>query len=304
MAAPRPVGDITRGTTHANRLRRLDGWLIHRMTAHLRHHPDALVVDLGFGEAPTTTLELADRLRARLDRAIRVVGIDIDPDRVERALPLTRDGVTFALGGFEVPLPGERRASVIRAANVLRQYDEAAVPMAWRQMTRRLDDGGLMVDCTCDELGRLGSWIAVGRDGMGDPVPRTLTLSLHLASLVPRGSAPRSGSASSAEAERAASRERGRGLGAPAELVRPSRVAERLPKVLIHRNVPGEPIHGLLCDLDRAWSVAAPLGVFGVRQRWIETIRALKATGWPVQDGPARWRLGELTVPWPAVAPR
>jgi hypothetical protein len=25
--------------------------------------------------------------------------------------------------------------------------------------------------------------------------------------------------------------------------------------------------------------------------------------GWPVQDGPSRWRLGELTVGWEAVAP-
>jgi hypothetical protein len=25
--------------------------------------------------------------------------------------------------------------------------------------------------------------------------------------------------------------------------------------------------------------------------------------GWPVQDGPSRWRLGEVTVGWEAVAP-
>ena len=38
--------------------------------------------------------------------------------------------MAFAVGGFEVPLPGrgaDARATVIRALNVLRQYDEAEV---------------------------------------------------------------------------------------------------------------------------------------------------------------------------------
>jgi hypothetical protein len=31
--------------------------------------------------------------------------------------------------------------------------------------------------------------------------------------------------------------------------------------------------------------------------------RALLDAGWPIQDGPSRWRLGEVTVDWEAVAP-
>ena len=43
----------------------------------------------------------------------------------------------------------------------------------------------------------------------------------------------------------------------------PSEVAERLPKVLIHRNVPGEAVHKLMQAMDRAWLDSAPLAPFG-----------------------------------------
>ncbi len=80
-------------------------------------------------------------------------------------------------------------------------------------------------------------------------------------------------------------------------------MAERLPKALIHRNVPGERIHDLLAELDRQWAVAAPLAVYGASQRWIAAVEALRASGWAVHGGRTRWRLGELTLDWAAVAP-
>ena len=40
-----------------------------------------------------------------------------------------------------------------------------------------------------------------------------------------------------------------------------------------------------------------------MRQRFLATAGALREEGWPVLDGPARWRLGEVTVAWAAVAP-
>ena len=43
---------------------------------------------------------------------------------------------------------------VVRAFNVLRQYDVESVPEAWSEMTARLAPGGLILDGTCDELGR------------------------------------------------------------------------------------------------------------------------------------------------------
>jgi len=81
---------------------------------------DPLVIDLGYGALPVTTLELAARLRVvRAD--VRVVGLEIHPER----LAPSRDGVEFALGGFEL---AGRRPVLVRAFNVLRQYPVEAVP--------------------------------------------------------------------------------------------------------------------------------------------------------------------------------
>ena len=256
-----PQGRITRGTTGVNRLRRIDRWIAAQ--PELRRADEPLVVDLGYGRSATTTLELRDRL-AKVRPDVEVVGIEIDPERVRIASAAARDGVMFRLGGFEIPLDAARRPVLVRALNVLRQYDEHEVAAAWATMRARLQPGGLLVEGTCDELGRVASWVGLGPDG-----PRTFTISLRLA-----------------------------------ELESPSIVAERLPKALIHRNVPGERIHALLAELDRAWATHAPLAVYGPAQRWIATVETLRASGLAVHGSRARWRLGELTVDWAAVAPR
>jgi hypothetical protein len=258
----KPVGEITRGTTAPNRLRRVDRWLTFTQGPALRRAADPLVVDLGFGASPVTSVELWARLRAvRPD--VEVVGMEIDPARVAAARRYETTGLSFRRGGFELPVDGARRPVVVRAFNVLRQYAEADVAAAWRLLYGRLAPDGLLVEGTCDEVGRRATWVALGPEG-----PRSLTLAVRLASL-------RS----------------------------PSELAERLPKALIHRNVPGERVHAWLRELDRAWAAAAPLGAFGVRQRWLATV-ATVARDWPVQHGRRRWRLGEVTVAWEAVAPR
>jgi hypothetical protein len=89
----------------------------------------------------------------------------------------------------------------------------------------------------------------------------------------------------------------------PSDIEAPSDVAERLPKALIHRNVPGERVHDLLAALDDCWAIAAPYAPFGPRARWVETCRLLAERGWPVLDHCRRWRLGEITLPWSTVAP-
>lgn len=267
-AASRPVGTATRGTTNPNRLRRMDRWIAATHGAELRRSPAPLAVDLGYGAAPWTAVELLRRLRSAAP-GTRVTGVEIDPARVAAAQPYARDGLEFRHGGFEVPVPG--RPVLIRAANVLRQYDEEGVAAVWRRLCARLapadratgSRGGLLVEGTCDEIGRRHVWVALGPEG-----PRTVTFAARLASLE-----------------------------------RPSDLAERLPKALIHRNVPGEPVHAFLRDFDRAWASAAPYASYGVRQRWIRTVRALTAD-WPVTDGAGRWRQGEVTVAWPALAPR
>src|SRR6476661_8365448 len=98
-----PVGQLTRGTTGHNRLRRCDRWLVHspRVRTALQSAAEPLVVDLGYGALPVTTLELASRLRTvRTD--LRVIGLEIDPDRVKAARSARSDAVEFGLGGFEL----------------------------------------------------------------------------------------------------------------------------------------------------------------------------------------------------------
>jgi hypothetical protein len=80
-------------------------------------------------------------------------------------------------------------------------------------------------------------------------------------------------------------------------------VAERLPKVLIHRNVPGEPIFEFLNALDISWKHHSGLSVFGASQRWISVCKDLRQQGWPLVGVTKRWRLGEVSIDWKAVAP-
>src|SRR4051812_12963896 len=132
----RPLGILTRGTTAPNRLRRVDRWITGTYAGLLRAADDPLVVDLGYGASPVTTVELADRLVA-LRPDVEVVGIEIDPERVAAALPLARPGLSFRRGGFELPVGG-RRPVLVRALNVLRQYDEEAAAHAWVELCGRL----------------------------------------------------------------------------------------------------------------------------------------------------------------------
>ncbi|MFE3161812.1 class I SAM-dependent methyltransferase [Streptomyces sp. NPDC059224] len=253
------MGTVTRGTTNPNRLRRMDRWIAVTHGAALRRAADPLAVDLGYGAAPWTAVELLGRLRTAAPRT-RVVGIEIEPDRVAAAKPYERDGLVFRHGGFEIPVAG--RPLLVRAANVLRQYDESEVAAVWARLCARLAPDGLLVEGTCDEIGRRHVWVALGPEG-----PRTVTFATRLGSLE-----------------------------------RPSDLAERLPKALIHRNVPGEPVHAFLRDFDRAWAAAAPYASYGARQRWIRAVRDL-AGDWPVTDSARRWRQGEVTVTWKALAP-
>lgn len=264
MARPaRLIGNPTRGTTNPNRLRRADRWLAADplVARVLSRASDPLVVDLGYGASPVTTVELARRLSA-VEPRVRVLGLELDPERVAAARPAADPPrLDFRRGGFE--LAGATPV-LVRAFNVLRQYSEVDTVPSWEAMLRRMPPGGLVLDGTCDELGRVCSWLLVSHHG-----PLSLTLSCKVSTLD-----------------------------------RPSTVAERLPKALIHRNVAGERVYDLMSTLDSCWAAAAPQSAFGQRARWTETVRLLGDRGWPVLNRRNRWRLGELTVPWTSVAPR
>ena len=94
----------------------------------LQSAAEPVVVDLGYGRLPVTTLELAQRLRpVRPD--LRVVGLDIDPDRVGAAQAAQTGTVEFRVGGFEL---AGLHPVLVRAFNVLRQYPEDAVAASVR----------------------------------------------------------------------------------------------------------------------------------------------------------------------------
>jgi hypothetical protein len=256
----RALGLPTRGTTNANRLRRVDRWLLATQVPRLRDAARPLVVDLGYGSSAVTTLELVERLGAEV-AGLEVVGLEIDPARVA-AVADERDPprVDFRVGGFEL---AGLQPVLVRAFNVLRQYDEQSAARAWDTMRAALGPGGLVVEGTSDEWGRRATWVALDADG-----PLTLSLSARVA-----------------------------------DLSAPSDLAERLPKALIHHNVPGQPIHEFLRAFDAAWAAAAGLSAFGPRQRWTAAVEALAEQGWPFVGSSRRWRQGEVTIRWSAVAP-
>ena len=249
----RALGLPTRGTTNPNRLRRIDRHLVEVHRRLLREAEDPLVIDLGYGATPITAVELHARVRAVRPDA-RVVGIEIDQARVDAAAGAVTDGLSFVRGGFEL---AGLRPLVIRALNVLRQYDEKAAETAWLTMLDGLQDKGILLEGTCDEVGRRAAWVTLTKAG-----PQTFTVACSVD-----------------------------------HLDRPSSLAERLPKALIHHNIPGTRVHAFLKELDRAWDAAAPMATFGNRQRWSAMCDGLQ---W---EQVGRRRDGELTVPWPTVAP-
>ena len=241
------------------------------MLAALDSGEAPVVVDLGYGRLPVTTLELAARLRA-VRPGVRVIGLEIDPERVAVANTVAntvanagvgseeRAGTEFRLGGFEL---AGLRPVLVRAFNVLRQYPQDAVTEAWRTMQDSLAPGGVLLDGTCDELGRRSCWVLLDRDG---PVSLTLACDAR-------------------------------------DIEQLSDLAERLPKVLIHHNVPGQPIHTLFEAADRAWAAAAGQSVFGPRARWRAMLAGLRAAGFPIEVQRRNPRDAVLTVPWAVVAP-
>lgn len=258
-----PQGHVTRGTTAAQRMRRVDRWLLDVHGRLLRRTAHPLAVDLGYGAEPVTAVEMFTRLRAA-NPALELTGLEIDPARVARAREGAGGvpGLTWEVGGFELDVA--RPPTVVRAFNVLRQYREEDVADVWSLMAGRLAADGVLVEGTCSEDGRRAAWVELRRHG-----PVSLTVAMRLGSFE-----------------------------------RPSDVAERLPKALIHRHVPGEPVHAFLAEADDAWRLHAPLAPYGARQRWIATAGTLRERGWPVLGGPRQWRRGELGVRWDAVAPR
>lgn len=260
-----PAGQPTRGKTAPNRLRRVDQFLIgydpHLIARNDGPFADAWFLDLGFGEGPVTTLESAKRLR-RLNPSLGVLGVEIDPERVTAAQPWEEGRTLFRLGGFNLPVGADpslpaRAARLVRAFNVLRQYDEGAVREAYAHLGLGVIPGGLLMEGTSDPFGRLWAANLLRRLRVA-PTAWPWRLEALVFSLRP-------------------------GHGDQPELLQ-----SVLPKSLIHRVVPGEPIHAFFTDWIRAAREASPWRTFGARQWFAATLRRLAERGYRL-DLRAKW---------------
>lgn len=253
----KPQGQITRGKTASNRLRRVDNFLIQYAPDLIRRMDGdfarAFFVDLGYGAQATTTLEAAERLRA-LNPHLPILGVEIDPQRVAAALPYADEHTHFRLGGFNLPLlPGER-VKIIRAFNVLRQYKEAEFAPAYAQLAPYVLPGGLMIEGTSDPFGRI--WVA-------NLVRKTET-----------------GSGWDWEALVFSTNFR---LG-----FEPSDFQAVLPKNLIHHVVPGELIYDFFSAWRRAAAETVHYKVWGVRQWFGQAALRLAGQGFAI-DTRRKW---------------
>jgi hypothetical protein len=277
-AVPRkPEGQPTRGKTARNRLRRVDAFVARYDPALVRRSDGpfarAWAVDLGYGAKPFTTLEMAARLR-KLNPALPVLGVEIEPERVAAALPFADDLTSFRLGGFNLPLHGgsgdapagrDERARLIRAFNVLRQYGEAEVAPAWSRLGRYLLPGGLLVEGTSNPPGRL--WVA---NVLRKPEQGDVDAPLQHEALV---------FSTSFHTE-----------------FDPGAFQPALPKNLIHRIIPGEAIHRFFADWKRAAEVTSPMRAWGQRQWFGAAARELARLGWAVNLRAGWLRRGYLIV--------
>ena len=259
------MGTITRGTTNPNRLRRVDRWLAGPQAWRLQEPPQP-----------------ARRGRPRLRRVPghrRRAARPAQPGAARRARRGCRDRPCARCGR-----PGRSSGPACPSGAAASRCRSTARP-------GRLWCGP---STCCASTTRPRSTRPGLRSRTGSPTAACWSTAPATSSgaAAPGSRSSRSGPQSLTLSWRL------RGLGSPSE------IAERLPKSLIHRNVEGEGVHAYLAALDRAWAHAAHHGSFGARQRFLATAAALREEGWPVLDGPSRWRLGELTVAWDAVAPR
>ncbi len=150
------IGQKTRGLTCENRLRQIDIFTCINFEGLIRRE-NAIFVDLGFGRYPTTTIETYRRF-ANINPKIKVLGVEIDTERLLDAEPYEQKNVEFRLGGFNIPLKKGESADIIRCYNVLRQYPEEEFSKSIETMGNYLSESGIIIEGTSDQFGRLVSF--------------------------------------------------------------------------------------------------------------------------------------------------
>lgn len=211
---------------------------------------NAWFVDLGYGAEAFTTLESAARLRKH-NPNLRLLGVEIVPERVEAALPFEDALTNFRLGGFNLPLKAGEKVRAIRAFNVLRQYEEDEVADAHQLLVEQLMPDGLLIEGTSDPLGRI--WVAniLRKHGLGQQRPEieALVFSTNFR----WGFEP--------------------GMFQPV-----------LPKNFIHRMVPGEAIFNFMEEWKAAAHETIGYKEYGLRQWFVASAEVLAQRGFQIDS--------------------
>jgi len=246
----KPEGLLTRGKTASNRLRRVDNFILLYEPPLLTRtddlFADSMFVDLGYGFDARTTLESAARFRG-VNPGLKILGVEIDKERVETALPFADEKTFFRLGGFNLPLKAGERVRLIRAFNVLRQYEEKDFAPAYERLAQYMLPGGLMIEGTSNPFGSIWCANLARKAESGAWNFEALVFSTNFR------------------------------LGFDVE-----EFQTILPKNLIHHVVQGEPIY----DFFEAWKMSAKetiaLKTYGVKQWFVAAAEALAQKGYRI----------------------
>ena len=245
----KPIGLPTRGKTASNRLRRVDNFILlyepSLLTRTDNLFADSFFIDLGYGFDPRTTLESAERFR-RINSNLPILGVEIDKERVDAALPYADEITHFRLGGFNLPLQSGERVRLIRAFNVLRQYEEKDFAPAYERLAEYVLPGGLMIEGTSTPFGQL--WAAnVVRKQEKDWKFEALVFSTNFR------------------------------MGFDI-----TDFQAVLPKNYIHHVVPGDEIYDFVEAWKRSAAETAFTKVFGLRQWFVASAESLAAKGYKI----------------------
>jgi hypothetical protein len=246
----KPEGQPTRGKTASNRLRRVDNFLLLYEPSLLTRTDglfvESLFVDLGYGFDARTTLESATRFR-RVNPDLKILGVEIEKERVEAALPYADEKTFFRLGGFNLPLKAGEHVRLIRAFNVLRQYEEKDFAPAYERLAQYVLPGGLMIEGTSNPFGSIWCANGVRKLESGKWQMEALVFSTNFR------------------------------MGVDIE-----EFQTVLPKNLIHHVVPGEPIYDFFEAWKRSAAETAAMKTYGPRQWFIAAGERLAQQGYTI----------------------
>ena len=262
-SSKKPEGQPTRGKTASNRLRRVDNFILLYEPSLLTRtddlFSDSLFVDLGYGFDARTTLESAARFR-RVNPDLKILGVEIDKERVEAALPFADDKTFFRLGGFNLPLKNNERVRLIRAFNVLRQYEEKDFAPAYERLAEYVLPGGLISEGTSTPFGSI--WCA------------NVVRRMESGSLLPNFRQQAVGVQSQWKFEALVFSTNFR-LGFDVE-----EFQTILPKNLIHHVVQGEPIYDFFEAWKRSAKETAAMKTYGAKQWFVAAAETLAQKGY------------------------